>query len=240
MLSGEFRVLPDALALAHAATQEVLRAAAEAVDARGKCCLALSGGHTPELLYRLWSAEYREQFPWNHLHVFFGDERYVPPDDPQSNYGMAREALLDHIPIPPANVHAIPTDSAHPEEDAAEYEVTLREYLPAGGPALDILLLGIGSEGHCASLFPGSPVLAESHRWVVSSVVPPVPHQRITLTLPLLNRSASAFFILSGTGKREILQKMRADQEAANHFPAAMIHPLGHLIWFLDRDAFPE
>jgi 6-phosphogluconolactonase len=240
VLSGEFRVLPDAVALAHAATQEVLRAAAEAVDARGQCCLALSGGHTPELLYRLWSAEYREQFPWNHLHIFFGDERYVPPDDSQSNYGMAREALLDHIPIPPSNVHAIPTDSPHPDGDAAEYEVTLREYLPAEGPALDILLLGVGGEGHTASLFPGSPALDESRRWVVSSIVPPVPHQRITLTLPLLNRSSSALFMLSGSGKREILQKMRTHPDAANHFPAAMIRPLRQLIWFLDRDAYPE
>jgi 6-phosphogluconolactonase len=240
MLSGEFRVLPDAVALAHDATQEVLRAAAEAVEARGQCCIALSGGHTPEQMYRLWSTEYRGQLPWKHLHFFLGDERYVAHDDPLSNYSMIRESLLDHIPIPVANVHPIPTDSLHPEDAATEYEATLREYLPGEGPALDILLLGTGNEGHTASLFPGSAALGESRRWVVSPVVPPAPHQRITMTLQLLNRSANAFFLLSGGDKREILHKMRTDPDAAQHFPAAMIHPLGQLIWFLDRDAFTE
>lgn len=240
VLNGEIRVLPDAIALAHAATEEVLRAAAEAVDARGQCCLALSGGHTPEQMYRLWATEYRSQFPWNHLHIFFGDERYVPPDDPLSNYYMAREALLNHVPISPANVHPIPTDFLHPEDAATAYEASLRECLAADGPALDIVLLGTGDEGHTASLFPGSAALGESQRWVVSAIVPPSPHQRITMTLPLLNCSASALFLLSGRGKREILQKMRTDPAAATHYPAAMVHPLGQLIWFLDCDASPE
>ncbi len=201
------------------------------------CYVALSGGHTPESMYRLWHTEFRAAFPWEKIEWFWGDERYVPQDDPQSNFRMTYLSLLAAAPIPPARIHPMPTGFPEPRDAASAYEQTLRSLLPHSGPAFDVLFLGLGGEGHTASLFPGSPALAEEERWVVSTRVPAEPPLRLTLTLPLLNRSRNVFFLVEGAPKRTILQAMQADVGAAARYPAAMVRPVGRTVWFLDSAA---
>lgn len=159
------RIFPDIDALNHGALEEVLRNLHEAVAQRGRFAIALSGGHTPAKMYALWGAagKYRDETPWDRVHMFWGDERYVPADDPLSNYRMTREALLAHVPIPAANVHPAPTSLPTPEKAAEAYDAQLRGFFGAAEPAFDVTLLGLGPEGHTASLFPGR------RRWKKSS-----------------------------------------------------------------------
>jgi 6-phosphogluconolactonase len=221
-------VAEDSLALA-------LRAVAE----RGRFSVSLAGGSTPAALYALWASDYRERMPWDRTFVFFGDERYVPAGDPASNYRMARETLLDHVAIPPAQIFPMRTDDPKPEDAARGYEQTLRGFFGSQAPALDLLLLGLGGEGHTASLFPNSPVLQEREHWVAAPVVPAKPAQRLTLTLPVLNGARSAFFLVSGATKREIVQAIRNEPDNDNsQYPAARIRPAsGQVVWYLDQAA---
>ena len=234
-------VFPDINALSRGALEEVLRNLHEAVAQRGRFAIALSGGHTPAKMYALWGApgKYRDETPWDRVHMFWGDERYVPADDPLSNYRMTREALLAQVPIPAANVHPAPTSLATPEKAAEAYDAQLRGFFGAAEPAFDVTLLGVGPEGHTASLFPGSPALEETKRWVVAVQVAAKPPNRLTFTLPVLNRSRNVYFLVAGKDKREILGALRAEPESrSSQYPAGRIRPAdGRLLWMLDQAA---
>jgi len=233
----EARVFADTALLTRAVAEESQRIALDAVLATGRCSICLSGGTTPKSLNELWARDYVTRMPWKKIHLFWGDERYVPYDDERSNYRMARESLLSRVNIPDGNIHPMPTDLADPNEAAIAYEKTLREFF-IDRPEFDLLFLGIGPEGHTASLFPDSPALAEKQRAVVAVVAPAEPPQRLTLTYPMLNRSRNIFFLAEGVKKREIISEIRREPEnATSRYPAARIRSAGRLIWFLDQAA---
>ena len=225
-------------ALSRAAVEECVRAANQAASARGRCLIALSGGHTPERAYRLWAAEYREKMPWAKTHFFWGDERFVPADDAKSNYRMAREALFTSAPVPAENIHPIGTNFPTADEAARAYDKVLRNFIEEGGPSFDVMLLGLGPEGHTASLFPRSPALAEEKRWVVGVRAPAEPPVRITLTFPVLRRARATYFLVAGADKEEIVSKLRRESPAElAELPVAMLKPEGQEIWFLEQAA---
>jgi len=236
----DLRVFADLDALSRAALDELLRILDDAIARRGRFSAALSGGHSPTRLFELWAASKgrNARETWKHVHLFWGDERYVPHDDPLSNYRMARETLISHVPIPAANVHPMPTNFAQPEKAAEAYEAELRGFFGAEPPAFDLQLQGIGVEGHTASLFPGSPALDEKKRWVVAVEAPAIPARRLTLTPAVLNCGRNTFFLVSGADKREILAALRSEPEdRSSEYPAARIRPSGRVLWFADRAA---
>ena len=216
--------------------------AREEVGRRGECTLVLTGGSTPQALYReLASPAMAGRLPWSRMHLFWGDERMVPQDDPASNLGMARATLLDHIPLPATHIHAIVPDGASPERAAVAYEKELRRFFtpsrlsPQGFPRFDCVLLGMGEDGHVASLFPVSPLLAERQRWAAAcgpGGSPPVP--RVTLTLPVLNNAKRLVFLISGPRKAAILDEIvTAPNPALLPYPAALLQQPATLIWFV-------
>jgi 6-phosphogluconolactonase len=207
---------------------------------QGRVAISLSGGSTPRRLYQLLSeAPFRDAMPWDRIHWFWGDERFVPPDHPDSNYRMAREALLSRAPIPAANIHRVET-GGDPADAARAYERTLKSYygaetLDPARPLFDVELLGLGPDGHTASLFPGTKALDERRRWV-AEVVGAKPEERITLTYPVLESSRHTAFLAAGADKREPLVRVLAgDRE----LPAARVRPAGELVWFVDEQAYP-
>jgi 6-phosphogluconolactonase len=223
-------------------TDELIRAVAEAIAAwaaevlsrQAGFSLALSGGNTPRALYRLLAQEYRQRVEWNRVHLFWGDERYVPHDHPASNYRMARETLIDPLCIPSQNVHPMPTDAANPDDAAARYEQDLRRFFGTR-PRFDLVLLGMGADGHTASLFPGTPALRERTRWVTVGEAPSEPRIRLTLTLPVLNAAHAVYFVITGEDKAEAVRRVLMEQEP---LPAALVQPeQGELIWWLDAAA---
>jgi len=223
--------------LAHRAARWIADIAAAS---RGRFAICLSGGSTPRRLYqRLADPPFRAAMPWDRIHWFWGDERFVPPDHPDSNYRMAREALLSRAPIPAANIHRVET-GGEPEEAARAYQQTLKSYygaerLDPARPLFDVELLGLGPDGHTASLFPGTKVLDERQRWV-AEIVGAKPEVRITLTYPVLESSRHTAFLVAGADKREALARVMAgDWE----LPAARLSPVGELVWFVDEQAYP-
>ena len=236
----DVRIFPDGDALSRAALDELLRIVSDAVKDRGRFSIALAGGHTPAKLYQMWAQGGKGgmRTPWERVHLFWGDERYVPHDDPSSNYRMARESLIAHVPIPKENVHPMPTELPQPEEVAEAYEAELRRFFGAGAPAFDLQLLGLGVEGHTASLFPGSPALEEKERWVAAVEAPAKPPQRLTLTLPVLNQARNTFFLVVGEDKRKIMAALRGEASPGpSPYPAGRIRPSGPVVWFLDKAA---
>lgn len=236
------RVFPDIDALNRAALEELLRIMADAVRQRGRFAIALSGGRTPEKLYRLWAESDMQnaRTPWDKVHLFWGDERYVGKDDALSNYRMTREALIARVPIPAGNVHRVPGpgDAPTPEAAAQLYEADLRKYFGSAPPAFDLQLLGLGVEGHTASLFPGSPALEEKTRWVMAVEAPAKPPQRLTLTPMVLNQARNTFFLVAGEDKREIIRALRSEPEGRpSQYPAGRIRPAGGVVWYLDNAA---
>jgi 6-phosphogluconolactonase len=234
-------IVPDAAALAQAAAKRLL---ARLAEPRDRFAVALTGGSSPEGLYRLLASEpYRSQVPWQRVHWFWGDDRFVPQDDARSNAGAARRLFLDRVPAPAANVHAIPTDAPNPDEAAHGYETELRAFygadrLDPDRPLFDVVLMGVGYDGHTASLFPGHPQLDETERWVVgvpqAGQEPFVP--RVTLTFPALASTRAMLFLVTGAGKREIMSRLLSGAD----LPAARAHAQGDLVWLVDRDAAPE
>jgi 6-phosphogluconolactonase len=208
---------------------------------RGRFAVCLSGGSTPRGLYQLLAASpYRDALPWDRIHWFWGDERFVPWDHPESNYGMTRAAMLAHAPVPPQNIHGVPTNGK-PDEAAREYERSLQSYygaetLDPARPLFDVQLLGLGPDGHTASLIPATGALEERRRWVVE-VVGARPETRITLTYPALESSRRTAFLVAGADKREILARTLSGDQA---LPAARLKPVGELIWFVDAAARPQ
>lgn len=239
-------VLPTAEALAEDAAQRFARAAGEAIHSRGEFVVALSGGATPRSLYaRLAAPPYASTVPWSEVAVLWGDERCVPPDDPASNYWMARETLLDHVPIPAAHVHRIRGED-DPVAAARAYEQTLRSALrtPRGPPRdapgarMDLVLLGLGDDGHTASLFPGVPAFTDGDPWVVAHYVAAVSQWRVTLTPVIINAAAEVLFIVSGGSKAAVVRRVLEGPPRPLELPAQLIAPAdGRVLWLLDAAA---
>ena len=231
----EVEVATDAEALAQRAATWIT---ALARNSQGRFAVCLSGGSTPRRLYQLLAeSPYREAMPWDRVHWFWGDERFVPWEHEDSNYRMVRAAMLSRAPIPPQNIHAIET-IGQPSDAAAAYERALKSYygrdaLDPAQPIFDVQLLGLGPDGHTASLFPGTSVLDERRRWV-AEVVGAKPEARITLTYPALESSRHTAFLVAGSDKREMLSRALAGDRA---LPAARVRPTGTLTWFVDAAA---
>jgi 6-phosphogluconolactonase len=231
-------IYDDLESLSHAAAGLLVQQARQAVQDRGWFSVALSGGHTPRRTYELLTQKpFRDHMPWPHLHVFWGDERCVPADDPRSNARMARQALLDHVPVPPEQIHPIPCGLAPPEA-AKAYELLLRNFFPGQPPRFDLVFLGLGENGHTASLFPGTPVLEERERWVADVYVAEQKLHRVTLTAPIINQAAVVAFLVAGGGKAQILQEVLETPREPLRLPAQLIQPRdGILEWLVDRQA---
>jgi 6-phosphogluconolactonase len=216
-----------------------LCALAEAGGRRFSVCL--SGGSTPRPLYeQIATPAIASRFPWPRVHWFWGDERFVPQNDPDSNYRMARDAFLSRVPIPTGNIHPIPTEGLSADEAATAYEATLKKFygadvLAPDQPLFDVTLLGIGENGHTASLFPGQPALREMRRWAVPTIGTDA-QPRITLTYPVLDSSRDVAFLATGASKRDVVARARAGDRA---LPAALVSPIGRLHWLTDRAAAP-
>ncbi len=240
----ELRRLTTPQDLFQAAAEEVIRSATDAVAQRGRFTIALSGGSTPRNLYTLIAANASTTLPWDQMFFFWGDERHVPPDSPDSNYRMAKEALLSKVPIPPANIFPVPAENPDAAQVAEIYEQTLRKFFavaPGEFPRFDLILLGMGPDGHTASLFPETAALQEKSRLVVANWVEKLGGSRITFTLPLLNSARCVAFLVSGTDKAAALHEVLEGDAPAEKYPSRLVRPReGKLIWFVDRAAASE
>jgi len=245
VMKPEIRTHSSLEDLSRAAAECICEIAEEAIKERGIFTLVLSGGTTPRLLYEELAKEpYASRVDWQHTHLFWGDERCVPSDNPDSNFSLALQTLISKVDVPPSNIHRIPAATGSPKPVAAEYETTLREFFQATAagdpstsfPSFDLVLLGIGGDGHTASLFPGDAALEERDRWVVAvdgaNASPPV--ERITLTLPAINKARYVIFLASGSNKREVFQQVVNNPETSS-YPAARVKPSGRLVWFIDE-----
>lgn len=232
---GRVEVLPDPQALARHVAEWMTTTA---LASSGPFRVSLSGGSTPKVLYGLLASDpFRNRFPWQRVSWYWGDERFVPYDHPESNYRMTREAMLAKAPVPPENIHPVPADGT-PDEAASRYEETLRQandgpVLNPAKPLFDITLLGMGPDGHTASLLPGEPVLDERKRWV-AAVSHGRPEVRITMTYPVIESSRYVAFLVAGKEKAAMLRTIRA---GGSDVPAARVKPVGELIWFADQAA---
>jgi 6-phosphogluconolactonase len=225
--------------LFQAAAGEFATRAVQAVQDRGRFCVALSGGSTPKGLFTLLASGAFPSIPWDKTFLFWGDERHVPPGDPDSNFRMTSEALLSKISIPDQNIFRIKAEEQDAEKAAVDYEQTLRSFFnlkPGEFPRFDLTLNGVGTEGHTASLFPDSPALKESTRLVVAQWVEKFNMYRITLTLPVFNHAACVLFLAAGKNKALVLKEVVEDPRSG--LPAQRIHPTnGELLWFVDQAA---
>jgi len=232
-------VLATAADLFHAAAEEFVRVGRAGIGAQGRFTVALSGGSTPKGLYSLLASKYAD-FAWNRVFLFFGDERHVPPTDPESNYRMVEESLLAKIAIPAENVFRVPAENPDTSAAAADYEAQLRRFFelrPGEFPRFDLILLGMGPDGHTASLFPDSPALDEQSRLVVANWVARFNTHRITFTFPVLNRAAEVIFLASGPDKADILHQVLEDKSTPS-LPSQRVQPSdGKLLWMLDEAA---
>ena len=230
--------------LFEAAAEEVVRAAKEAVAQRGRFTIVLSGGSTPKNLYNLLATNARTVLPWDRMFFFWGDERHVPPTDPESNYGTAEETMLSKIPVAAGNVFRIPTENPDAAAAAEAYEHTLRKFFQLGPgeiPTFDLILLGMGPDGHTASLFPGTAGLQEKSRLVIANWVDKLKASRLTLTLPVLNAARCVAFLVSGTDKAAVLRTVLEEDAPAEQYPSKLVRPSnGKLIWLVDRAAASE
>lgn len=234
----------DPAQLAQRVADYILTISSHAIRQHGQCSLALSGGSTPRDTYQLLATPaYADRMDWSRIFVFWGDERCVPPDDPESNFYMAYEALLKHVPIPPQHIHRMRGEE-DPETGAAKYEADLRAFsaqdrsCTGNGPCFDLNLLGLGENGHTASLFPGAPALAETQRWVVAQCVDATPPWRLTLTPHAINAARHIAFIVSGSHKASILAQVLKGPSQPEKLPAQLVQPTdGEVIWFIDQAA---
>ncbi len=238
---AEIRKVATPQELFAAAADEVLQAAKSAVAVRGRFIIALSGGSTPKSLYNLLATNAKNALAWDCTFFFWGDERHVPPTDPESNYKMANEAMLEKIPVSAANIFRVPAENPDAEAAAAEYEQTLQKFFavePGQFPQFDLILLGMGPDGHTASLFPGTAALQEKSRLVVANWVEKFKTHRITFTLPLLNAARSVVFLVSGTDKADALKNVLEGDAPGEQYPSKLVRPTdGKLIWLIDRAA---
>lgn len=233
---SDLRVCADAGTLADAVARTILDVGRERIASTGRFAIALAGGETPRAAYALIGERYGAELDWTQVHVYFTDERFVPPDDARSNFAMASGAWLSRVGIPAAQVHAIPTDGS-PAACAARYERALRDTIPGQSSTFDLAVMGIGTDGHTASLFPGDDdVLAERERWVLAVQAPrgTEPRDRITLTLPVINASRRVLFVAAGAGKRTPVAQARSGDRS---IPAGRVHGTESTEWLVDAAA---
>jgi 6-phosphogluconolactonase len=236
----EIIICQDGAELNRKATEQFVALASEACRSSGRFAVALSGGSTPRALYALLaSPEYENRLDWSHIHLFWGDERCVPPDHAESNYRMVRETLLSKIQIPPENLHRMAGEK-DPETAAAEYEQELGNFFQTkdAAPRFDLILLGLGEDGHTASLFPASTALKETARWVATAYVKRLRAHRLTLTLPVINTATQVSFLVSGASKTAMVEAILGTPGLRPDYPAAQVAPTsGNLTWFVTQDA---
>ncbi len=253
-MNPEIRRFPDLKELGRAAAAFIINRSEECVRERGVFTLVLSGGKTPRTLYEhMARPPVSAMMPWAHTHLFWGDERCVLPDHSDSNFATAFQAMISRVPVSTQNIHRIPAEARPPEDAAEAYEKILRgffkthfnsdSHLPTSAegnpfPSFDLILLGVGEDGHTASLFPGDDVMEERKHWVAAvrprNVSPPIP--RITLTLPVINMAGCVMFMVSGAGKRKVVRSILEDPDKAGRvYPAARVRPRHQLLWFLDN-----
>lgn len=240
---GEVRVVPDADALARAAADLFVEVTTEAVADRGHAYVALSGGTTPRRMGQLLrEPEHRDRVPWDRLDLFWGDERWVPESSPESNVGVARRIFLDAVPVPRGAIHPFPTDGDDPAKAAATYERTIRQVVGGDGVLrFDLVLLGMGDDGHTASLFPGTGALHEREALAVANHVPKLDSWRLTLTVPVINAARTVAFLIGGSGKAATLAAVLEGDRQPDQLPSQLIGPVdGRLLWLIDRDAAAE
>jgi 6-phosphogluconolactonase len=233
----------DANHLATAAAQIFLESVAAAVSARQQAVVALSGGATPKRLFEILGDDYhRTRIPWDKLHIFWVDERCVPPHHPDSNYGVAKTALFSKVSFPESHLHRIHGEVTPPSEAARAYESELKAFfkIEKSLPVFDLITLGLGEDGHTASLFPGTEALLEKTKWVAAPYVEKLSAPRITLTLPVINAARKVLFMVEGAKKAAILREV-LPEDAPQHRPAQRVRPEnGELIWLFDRAAASE
>lgn len=231
-------IYPNKTELVNAAAEMIVSTIAEAIHARGVCALALSGGSTPREVYeKLAQEDFRDRIDWHRVHWFWGDERMVAPEQEESNYRMTHEALLAHVPVPANNVHRIQGELA-PQQAAAEYRAALASFFQQKEKRFDLILLGLGEDGHTASLFPETTALHEATHDVTEVFVPKFGKWRVTLTLPIINRARKVAFLVAGKSKAEITAGVLGLQQPNLKWPASLIQPdAGELHWLLDAEA---
>jgi 6-phosphogluconolactonase len=237
----EIRKLATPQELFGAAAEEVVQTAKHAVAARGRFTIALSGGSTPKSLFNLLATNAKNVLPWESMFFFWGDERHVPPTDAESNYRMAEETMLSKVPVPAGNVFRVPAENPDAAAAAAAYEETIQKFFalePGKFPRFDLILLGMGPDGHTASLFPGTAGLQEKSRLVIANWVEKFKTHRITFTLPVLNAAQTVMFLISGTDKAEALKAVLEGDAPGEQYPSKLVKPTdGKLIWLIDRAA---
>jgi len=233
------RTFHNVAALARGAADLFARTARSSIEQRGRFTVALSGGGSPRPVYELLAEpENLRRVPWENVFVFWGDERYVPLRDDRSNAGRAQSVLLDHVPIPPANIFPIYDERLSPDEAAAAYEKKIRDHFGHAAPRFDLILLGCGENGHTASLFPETPVLEESERLVAPVRVAHQDIARVTLTVPLLNMARITAFIAFGSRKASVVRDVINGPRQPEKLPAQLIQPVdGVMYWYLDTEA---
>jgi 6-phosphogluconolactonase len=244
VIRPEIIICRDARELAQRAAEQFTALAGSAIARSGRFALALSGGSTPRSAYALLaSPEFSGRVDWPRVHLFWGDERCVPPDHPESNFRMVEEALLAKIRIPPENIYRMPGEKG-PKAAAEAYEAELRKFFAVergGRPRFDLIFLGLGDDGHTASLFPGVAALDEADRWIAAVYVEKFRSYRLTLTLPVLNAAAQVTFLVSGGSKAKIVGQILSSDISSSDYPAAKVRPSdGRLTWMLDPDAAKE
>jgi len=237
----EIHIFPDLPALFEAAAEDFIRLAKAAVDARGRFTVALSGGSTPKGLFQVLSGRDRNLLPWDKMFFFWGDERHVPPDHADSNYRMARETLLSKVPVPEQNIFRVPAEDADAEQAAAQYEDTLKKFFalaPGQLPEFDLIHLGMGPDGHTASLFPNTKGLHETQRLVIANWVEKFSTFRITFAAPVLNAAREVEFLIAGADKAPALYEVIEGNGSSELYPSKLIRPgHGKLVFFLDASA---
>lgn len=238
-MTRQLRIFPDAVQLAKAAADTFAGIAETAIGKHGRFAVAMSGGSTPRLLYEtLAASDYSHLFDWARVYIFFGDERCVPPNDSDSNYRMLHESLISRVPIPDTNVYRMKGE-LDPGASAEDYEKRLRSYFAdSEWPEFDLVLLGLGSDGHTASLFPGTGALTEIERWVAANYVARLQSYRVTLTLPAINAAHNIAFLVTGKEKAATLREVLQEPEPSEKFPAQLVNPSkGTVAWFVDTAA---
>lgn len=239
----EIYTYPTVDVMNDAVVKAVTQKATAAIEHHHAFHLALAGGSTPKSIYELMAREpYCSNLPWDKMHFYFGDERCVPADHTDSNYRMTRQALLSKVPVPESNVHPIVVDLQDVAASAKRYEDELKSHLPRNDSVsvFDLVLLGIGDDGHTASLFPGTPILKETAKWVDAVYVEKFDAWRISLTYPIINAAANVFVIAAGSGKSDILKNVIVGERKESgdfQYPVQGIQPAGDLVWYLDRAA---
>jgi 6-phosphogluconolactonase len=239
--SREIRTSTTPQELFASAAEEIFRATEEAVTERGRFTIALSGGSTPKSLYNLLATNARIALPWDRMFFFWSDERHVGPSDPDSNYRMASESMLSKVAVPPGNIFRVPGENPDADAVAQAYEQTILQFFKIKDgqvPRFDLILLGLGPDGHTASLFPGTTGVNETSKLVIANWVEKLKTSRISFTLPLINAAECVAFLVSGTDKAAVLKTVLEGDGAGEQYPAKLVRPSnGKLIWFVDRGA---